>query len=105
MSDTIRKYLDACDFDWTTGRVFVAGRKKHGGYYTTDDEAQPMRPATDEDLDYSFYGGFGGNECPAYIAYDNVAVYFSLEYDGATSGVRALLDPARYIDGTESVPC
>jgi len=43
-----------------------------------------------EKLDYDFYGGFGGNEGPDFIAWGVKNIYFPTSYDGA--------------EGIESVP-
>lgn len=95
---TIRQWLDAEGFNWTTGRII---------YQPTGDNFTPgwSAPAGAEQigadhpiLDHEFYDGHGGPECPRFIAEDAARIYFPNQYDGATSIVAVWKDLARYLE-------
>ena len=97
---TIRKWLDALDFDWSTGIVLhqPTPGETPGWAHTVE----PTCVMPDEVLDQEFDDGFGGPQCPRFVAYDHAFVYFPSQYDGATGPERVPRDPGWWAENPDA---
>ena len=99
---TILKWLEDAGFDWSTGIVVVQETEGDAnGWPGWDSKVKVARYATKDDplLSREFYAGYGAPECPCFWAKDKDAVYFPVQYDGATSICKVDLLPTRYLNG------
>ena len=113
---TIRQFLNGKGFDWDSGMVIVHV------FYDEDSDHPRYHPVgfafldqikdvivvhgrNDHDvLEYEFYSGHGGVECPCFVAYDKDRIYFPAQYDGATWCESVRKDPKRYLSAAETTP-
>lgn len=91
---TIRQWLDKAGFDWLNGQIIYQEvlnvRKNSPGWASVRDSYPGQVIDTDNPiLDLEFHSGYGGPECPRFIAKDGRKLYFPSQYDGAT-GVEAV---------------
>ena len=96
---TVREFLDQSGFDWDNGSIVIQMVNDDGGGFPGwADTATPAVHVSSDDaiLDRTFDDGFGGPECPRYIARDNDSVYFPSQYDGATSPICVCIDLGAY---------
>lgn len=99
---TLRKFLDACTFDWNTGRILI--QKECAGSYS--EKANPRYiQRTDPILDLPFDNGYGSVGCPAFIAEDQDAIYVLAVYDGASWCSKIYKSLSRYLDPNCETPC
>ena len=97
---TIRKWLNEAEFNWERGRIIwgdTGDAPYPGGAMTKQNiEIEHNHPV----LDLKFDSDHGGPHCPRFIAYDNVAIYFPAQYDGATWLEKVWRSPKRYLGKT-----
>ena len=96
---TVIEFLDALGFDWESGRIIV---------HKTEDNKSPgwstacgAKIYTSKDaaiLREQFDNGYGGPECPRFIAEDKDAIYFPAMYDGSTWPEKIWKNIDRYLD-------
>ena len=81
---TIRKLLNDEGFDWQRGEILYQtwpsdtpgwGAANVPAHYITQDDVI---------LDLEFDDGYGGPDCPRFLAKDGRFLYFPVQYDGAT---------------------
>lgn len=93
----IREWLSGANFNWNEGRILVQLTSE--GYPGWEEPKWALFIAcTHSILDKQFDAGFGGPECPRFIAEDSKAFYFPSQYDGATSLVVVHKDLEHYLD-------
>ena len=103
---TIREWLDGSGFDWESGKIIHQGTRNE---WDEDEECElypGWSPPTGAKvitrdhaiLDKQFNTGFGGPDCPRFVARDPVAIYFPGQYDGSTWLVRVWINIDRYLD-------
>jgi len=97
---TIRGWLEKCGFDWETGKiVFQAVQKDDDpGWADPIGSELIVAPFKHPILDYDFYAGYGGPQCPRFIAQDRYAIFFPSQYDGATGIVKVHKDISKYLN-------
>ena len=90
----LQKWLDDAGFDWATGEVFVQFGEDGKHLTGWDDKVSETRKVERGDpvLALTFDAGFGGPECPRFVARDGEAIYFPWQYDGATGLEKVRLD-------------
>jgi|SRR3972149_311509 len=101
---TIRQWLNEAGFDYTRGEIVFHhveedatpgwGNAIAASLWTLQDQA----PEAVKELDREFDTGYGGPQCPQFIADDGVKLYFPDQYDGSTSLVTVYKNIARYLD-------
>jgi len=96
---SIRKYLDNCGFDWKTGKIIL---QKGGGWDTG--HGGKLISNDDPALDIEFDDGFGGPDCPRYVASDKEKIYFPEQYDGATGGIFVFKNIKKYLGDENETP-
>jgi len=96
---TLREFLDQAHFDWNTGKIIVQLTEEEDGSqgWNTPVSAKWIEK-DDPILDKKFSDGFGGPECPRFIAEDAESLYFPYQYDGATGPVAVFKKIERYLD-------
>lgn len=104
---TLREFLDEQKFDWHSGTILIQWTKI---YMYDDGEEDKERPGWDEItgasfitfdhpiLDKEFSDGYGGPECPRFVAEDAEAIYFPGTYDGATWCSKVYKELGKYLD-------
>lgn len=101
---TIKKWLDEAGFNWSDGRILwqdvEEGRSPGWGDPTTAQWIQPDH----EVLTREFSSGYGGPECPRFVAEDDKAIYFPSQYDGATGIEVVFKDLTKYLDVKNETP-
>ena len=108
---TIREWLDAEGFDWPNGKIVyheVGERDEEDDYASPPGWASAVKAefidGTHPILDKEFDDGYGGPECPRFIATDGVRLYFPRQYDGATNLVSVFVDINEYLDPKVPTP-
>lgn len=104
---TLRELLNALGFDWNTGRIVYHDVTQPDGEYTgnpgwSDATSAQEIPDTHPILDKEFYTGFGGPQCPRFVAEDAVKIYFPSQYDGSTQVHSIWKDLGKYLDFKEN---
>jgi hypothetical protein len=99
-------WLNEVGFDWTTGRVIVVPTTGYSPGWSSDDELELPRLASqsDELLTQEFDGGYGSPQCPRFIAEDSRRIYFPYQYDGSTGLVVVEADLDAYLSGNVPTP-
>ena len=94
---TLREFLDDVAFDWDGGLV-VYQPVTSGSYSPGWGTAEPGRLIGKNDpiLDFDFDAGYGALNCPRFFARDGKAVYFPVQYDGATCPERVVIAVEEY---------
>ncbi len=102
---TIRAWLNGAGFDWKKGTIVfqpVGDGVPGWGDPVSGCWLKPAKIINDDPvLDHHFYDGYGGPQCPRFVARDTEAVYFPSQYDGATSIEKVFLDLSRYVGEKE----
>lgn len=81
---TIREWLDTAGFDWNSGKI-IWQRTEYNEYPGWESPVDAcFIPKDHHILDEVFDDGFGGSECPRFIAEDDKTFYFPAQYDGTT---------------------
>lgn len=100
---TIREWLKNENFDFENGRIIVhavSGNSpgwRHGERQMTNEEVEDI-------LNREFSSGFGGPQCPRFVAEDDEKIYFPSQYDGATGIEYVYKDLSRYEDCKAQTP-
>lgn len=104
MDTTIREWLTEAGFDFAAGRILWqdTGEDSSPGWATPT--AAAFIPADHAILDKAFDSGYGGSECPRFVAEDAVAIYFPSQYDGSTRIVKVHKNLERYLDPNNETP-
>ena len=80
---TIKQWLEDYGFDFDKGRIIY--QETDYPYPGWCDPDRAMYIPTDHPiLTTEFDNGYGGPNCPRFIAEDTEAIYFPVQYDGAT---------------------
>lgn len=96
---TLREFLKGANFDFEKGRIYYQKTKDGDSPgWSTGVNAELISTSHDI-LDKEFYSGFGGPQCPRFVAYDSEKVYFPEQYDGSTNICFVYLNPDRYLSG------
>lgn len=105
MRATIRAWLTDGGFDWTDGRILWQDTEEDDSSpgWATPRAAAWIEP-THAILDKEFHDGYGGPECPRFIAEDNKALYFPNQYDGSTGLTVVMKDLSHYLDPKNETP-
>jgi hypothetical protein len=103
---TLRQFLDSQGFDWRTGYIVIHPTPEEGSNPGWEElSGTPfVAPPTHEILDKEFYDGYGGPKCPRFVARDKDALYFPIQYDGATCCCKVFGDLRVYLSGDEQTP-
>ena len=95
---TIRQWLNEGGFDWDKGRIII---QEVNGNYPGEDWNDRISASEDKAhflVDKEFDSGYGGPECPRFIAEDKDKLYFPEQYDGATSLCIVFKDISKYLN-------
>jgi len=95
---TIRAWLDEAGFDWAAGRIIWHDTGAGGSPGWSEAVGAREVSADDTILRREFDSGYGGPECPRFIAFDAKRIYFPWQYDGATGLETVNRDPDTYLD-------
>lgn len=100
---TLRGFLDVAGFDWKAGRIIYHPTDGSSpGWADLDGDPVELTPDA-KVLDQEFYSGYGGPECPRFVAFDKDQAYFPYQYDGSTGVDTVYLDPTKYL-GKDAKP-
>lgn len=96
---TWRRWLTAAGADFDSLRIVYSKLADDGSRWPGWNTGEPAVEVGVDDpvLDYEFDDGYGGPEAPKLVAWDNKAIYFPSQYDGATGINRILRDPSGYV--------
>ena len=86
---TLREWLKENEFDFVNGKIAyqkISGDCSDSPGWGSVDKDNPISVIQNNDpiLDLEFDSGFGGPECPRFIAQDANGIYFPAQYDGST---------------------
>jgi hypothetical protein len=93
---SIRESLEELEFNWDNGRIllqtvydYMGEPSKNPGWesFNNREGSKDTSEYIDFDhpvLDADYDVGYGGPECPRFIAEDDQALYFPAQYDGST---------------------
>ena len=98
---TIREWLSESNFDWKDGTIIYqeTGDNYPGwGRVTSASIIENDHPILDENFD----DGFGGPDCPRFVAKDKNHTYFPGQYDGSTFIVVVSANMDDYLNGLET---
>lgn len=101
---TIRAWLNDANFDWgyKEAKIIYHPIKPEDGYTLSPGWEQASSreeiDASHSILDKEFDDGFGGPNCPRFIAYDELFIYFPAMYDGSTWLEKVSIDPSHYLE-------
>jgi len=101
---TVRRFLEECGFDFKLGRIVIQMCDEGVTPGWGDPVSGEAVSNDDPILDYEFYDGFGGPECPRFIAEDGKQIVFPGQYDGSTFSVRIMKDISYYLDPNHPTP-
>lgn len=101
---TLREFLNDKGFNWASGRIIVQQCDEDESPGWASPKSAFVVEHDDGVLDKEFYAGYGGPNCPRYIAEDSEAYYFPSQYDGSTNPEKVLKDINRYMDITNETP-
>jgi len=79
---TLRELLNGKDFDWNSGKIIYHETERYPGWDNVT--TGKIIESDNSILDLSFDAGYGGPECPRFVADDKDKIYFPVQYDGAT---------------------
>lgn len=104
--DTIREWLTEAGFDWDNGVIVHQPTTGYSpGWSSGDDIGSGFIISRDAPiLDHCFDGGYGSPQCPRFFARDSDAIYFPVQYDGATWLERIEIDPEAYTGTDKATP-
>jgi hypothetical protein len=112
MKTTLHERLQANGFDFTSG--FILFQETRDPKDDPDDThspgwsepTQPTRVISQDEpvLHREYDSGYGGPECPRFIAKDDTHIYFPYQYDGSTGIVKVRRDFGAYIGTLEPLP-
>lgn len=92
----IKNWLNDEGFNWEQGKIIHHMTDGSPGW--SDATGAVILKNDDPVLVTEFDSGFGGPECPRFIAEDDVAFYFPRQYDGATAIEKIWKDIDKYMD-------
>jgi hypothetical protein len=102
---TLRKWLDAEGFDWSSGRIIYHKTSEEDcPGWTSDIESREEINSEHPIFDFEFSSGFGGPKCPRIFARDKDAIYFPSQYDGSTCLERVAIDCGFYLQDRSQTP-
>ncbi len=100
---TMRKWLNKRKFDWENGLIII--QETEGDYPGWEKPINAYEVGKDDPiLDKKFHDGFGGPECPRFIASDDKCIYFPEQYDGSTRLCWVLKDIKEYLNIRRRTP-
>jgi len=97
--DTIRKYLTQSGFDFENGKIII----QNGTGWSEGGNGRYVKP-DDPILDIEFSSGYGGPDCPRYVAQDKKKIYFPWQYDGATGPTYVYRNIKAYLGSENETP-
>lgn len=98
--ETIRNWLEEAEFDWDNGKIVY--QDTGDGYPGWSREGpRELIPHDHPILTKEFDAGYGGPECPRFVAQDLKAIYFPYQYDGATGIEKVFRDVDDYLRSPE----
>jgi len=100
---TIRGWLNDSGFNWEKGVIVHQPTESSCPGWGSPISAEIVG-INDRVLDHDFHTGFGGPECPRFVAEDDMAFYFPCQYDGATSVEKLLKNIESYLDVSNPTP-
>ena len=102
---TIKEWLNEAGFHWEQGTIIYQPVNEEGTpeYDMIDPgNGTPINARIIEHDDpiliKEFDSGYGGADCPRFIAEDEQALYFPSKYDGATAIEKVLKDIRQYLN-------
>jgi hypothetical protein len=102
---TIREWLNDAEFDWETGTIVyqeVSDEDSSPGW--TDPSSASVIAPDHPILGKSFHSGYGGPECPRFVAKDDRFIYFPGQYDGSTWLEKVSVNITFYLDPKNPSP-
>jgi len=100
---TIRNWLNNANFNWKKGLIIHQPTDGGSPGWSCPVSAEIVG-VNDEVLDREFDSGFGGPECPRFVAEDDRAIYFPSQYDGSTTIEVVLKDIKSYLNIENKTP-
>jgi hypothetical protein len=101
---TIKEWLTGAGFDWETGKI-IWQQTNFGDCPGWSYPIAAYRIESDHSiLGQEFNCGFGGPECPRFIAKDSKFIYFPAQYDGSTWIEKVAIDIDFCLDHKNSSP-
>jgi len=105
MNSTLRQWLTNANFDWKNGTIIYHETKENDSPGWSFDIISRQSIGTIHPiLDLQFYDGYGSPQAPKIFARDNDAIYFPMQYDGATWLEKVIIDPEYYLNDNANTP-
>lgn len=101
---TMREWLNKANFDWSSATIILHTTSGNNPGWAGKIESRVEIQEGHDVLDKEFDDGYGGPECPRFIAYDNLNTYFPCQYDGATWLTVVARDPSYYLKDETQTP-
>lgn len=98
---TIRQWLNEAGFNWNRGAIVHQEAAGYSPGWSRNNEIGNARVIKHDDpvLDLEFNSSYGAPQCPRFIARDDSAIYFPVQYDGATWIEKIVIDLNFYVRG------
>lgn len=102
---TIRKWLDGVGFNWDQGNiVYQAVDGNYPGWSYGSAHVGQRIEQDNPILDQDFDDGYGAPYCPRFVARDDQAIYFPVQYDGSTWIEHVVTDLSWYLEEGHETP-
>jgi len=101
---TIKEWLNSEGFDWDNGVIVYQPVEDNYPGWCYEESTSEIISNSHPILNYSFSSGYGGPDCPRFVAYDRYWIYFPYQYDGSTGIVKVATSPNYYVNNKTLTP-